>query len=92
MYENDVIYSLSNLSGNELDAITQIIKLKFCHYDYKFPYNDDGDGSDYGVLYNINLNKIKNYINRKILIKPQQFGVNPWGKVELFFELYEDDS
>ena len=89
MYENDKKYSFSQLSGNELNAIIEIIELKFNHNNCNISY--DGDDNDYMILRNIDVNNMKKYMNKKILVNPQQFGVNPWGKVELYFEL-EDNN
>jgi hypothetical protein len=89
IFENDVYAPLNYYSGNEIDALESIIS-NYHSEKIDLPYFLDGEETTYGILYNVDEEKMKKYKNKKILVNPPQYGVNPWGKVEILFE--KDDS
>lgn len=92
LYEDDEMYPFHSLSNCEIDAIIDTI------YDYlfehkkikmQFPYLINDEEQDYGMLFNMDDKKMEQYMNKKIIIKPPQYGLSPWGnKIEITFEKY----
>jgi hypothetical protein len=76
------------LSGNEVQSISDLIKEQFHDGDNELFILKDDIEQSYGMLYNVDEMKIKQFLNKKIQINPQQYGVNPWGKVEIYFEKF----
>lgn len=92
LYEDDEIYPFHSLSNCEIDAIIDCIYDQlFDHKKIKmqFPYLINDEEQSYGMLFNMDEKRMEKHVNKKIIIKPSQYGLSPWdNKVEILFEKY----
>ena len=89
VFEDNKLAPLNYYSGKEIEALENIIS-NYHSGEKDLPYLINDEETSYGLLYNVDEEKIKKYENKKISIDPPQYGSNPWGKVEILFE--KDDS
>ena len=89
VFEDNKLAPLNYYSGNEIEALESIIS-NYHSEKMDLPYFSNDEETSYGVLYDVDEEKMKKYENKKIHVNPPQYGVNPWGKVEILFE--KDDS
>ena len=93
---DDEIYPFDGLSNCEIESLINCIDNLFDTTKVKmqFPYMvNDEEQTTYGMILNMDDEKMEKYINKKILIKPQQYGASPWGnKIEFLFEKYNLDD
>jgi hypothetical protein len=91
LYENNELYPFDSLSGNEIDSIIDAIDQLYYNIEVKkqFPYMINDEEQIYGMIFNMDEKIMEKYINKKILINPPQYGVSPWGKIEVMFEKYD---
>ena len=94
LYEDNELYPFDSLSGNEIDALIYVIDELFHKIEVKkeFPYMINDEEQIYGMIFDMDEKYMEKYINKKILINPPQFGVNPWGKIQVFFEKYNIEN
>ena len=89
VFEDNKLAPLNYYSGKEIEALENIIS-NYHSGEKDLPYLINDEETSYGVLYNVDEERMKKYENKKILVNPPQYGSNPWGKVEILFE--NDDS
>ena len=89
VFEDNKVSPLNYLSGNEIQSLESII-LTYHSGKMDLPYFINDEETSYGALYDVDEKHMEKYENKKIHVNPPQYGVNPWGKVEILFE--KDDS
>ena len=88
-YENDKELDLNKISGQEHQSLQDYL-LRFADSDMiKCPHTIDDEEQSYAVIIESNIEKIDKMIDKKMIINPSQYGVNPWGKVEMYLQKYD---
>lgn len=97
LFEDDRLRSFNSMSGNESDSIEN--ELSFIHDNeiHTFCDEDEEHGKyksdiniNCAILLDVNGETIKKYIDKKTLIKPPNYSINDWGKVEILVEYVTD--
>ena len=87
IYENDEESDFDDYSGQEYSSLADTLNMDFEHEDYDFY-----DLEDTNYIVEVDEDFVKNYVGHKIRIYPRQYGLNPWGKVEVEFVIIKEDD
>ena len=82
-YENDNLINLENLSGQQIQSLTDYMNAML--WSRKNLWNVDIDIDEEAIIMNENQAFRDRYLGTTTQINPQQYGVSPWGVVKVSF-------
>ncbi len=87
IYEDGKESDFDNYSGQEYQSLMDTLNMEFGYEDYDF-----NDLEDTNYIIEVDKDFVENYVGRKIRIYPRQYGLNPWGKVDVEFVIAKEDE
>ena len=82
-YENDILINLENLSGQQIQSLTDYMNAML--WSRKNLWNVDIDIDEEAIIMNENQAFKDQYLGTTTQINPQQYGISPWGVVKVSF-------
>lgn len=82
-YENDNLINLENLSGQQIQSLTDYMNAMLRSRKNLWDIYIDID--EEAIIMNENQEFIDHYLGTTTQINPQQYGVRPWGVVKVSF-------